>query len=639
MVQVLCREDIDEPLRLGKRGMKTIFRSRCLGAACAAVAASAAIGADIVRADIVQTNAASRSETAFLASAFDLVNSGASSLSSATHAGYIPYSAGGSMPADTVVLNDGGSGLPYIGYGNAALGTVAYDSDGRWSSTYRLDTAANARGYDISAIRTISGWSSIARNQQFELLFATVDEPDTFTSYGTYSYTPGGYGGARITLTDSMGAIAKNVSAVRFSVQQAGGISTVYREFDVFGAASGSGRPPAFQRVTPDDSRISYSDYARLVKLDASEARFDRPVAGGQGSLQNANPGARVRFRTDASMITASFTTGTLGITQGTGVILVDGVRAGTFDASVSGSTLEVDVPVAGSGYRDVELLMPYSQDVRFNGLLVDGEAGFQSPTTRPPIRYVAYGDSITEGFWSSDSSASYPSVVGQKNAWEVVNMGFGWRGMKDSGAGGIDGSIIGSLGADVISVMMGYNDASARLSGTGYRAFMEAFVAKVREVDGTVPIYLVSPLYTANAANQAIMLQYREEIIGLVGGSRDRNLHWIDGLSLGIDATNVGTYTSDGIHPNDAGSSLVGASLAARMSPSSLAESTGLAASGPSLQAATLAGAPALQLQLLVVPEPGAIAMGAAAAAVMLLRRCRCRRASTIAASEAAAA
>lgn len=55
-------------------------------------------------------------------------------------------------------------------------------------------------------------------------------------------------------------------------------------------------------------------------------------------------------------MITASFTTGTLGITQGTGVTLVDGVRAGTFDAGVSNSTLEVDVPVAGSGYRDVEL-------------------------------------------------------------------------------------------------------------------------------------------------------------------------------------------------------------------------------------------------------------------------------------------
>ncbi len=616
--------------------MKTIFRSRCLVAVCTVVAA---IRADIVRAEIIQANAASRSETALLASAFDLVNSGATSLASASHAGYTPYSAGGSMPTNTVALNDGGSGLPYIGYGNAALGTVGYDSDGRWSSTYRLDTSVNARGYDVSAIRTMSGWSSVARNQQFELLFATVDKPDTFTSYGTYSYSPGGFGGARITLTDSAGTIARNVSAVRFSVQQAGGISTVYREFDVFGSPTGSGRPPAFQRVTPDDSRITYSDYARLVKLDAGEARFDRPVAGGQGSLQNANPGARVRFRTDASMITASFTTGTLGIRQGTGVILVDGVRAGTFDAGVSGSTLEVDVPVTGSGYRDVELLMPYSQDVRFNGLLVDGAAGFQSPTTRPPIRYVAYGDSITQGFWSSDSSASYPAVVGQKNAWEVVNMGFGKRGLRDSGAGGSDGAVVGSLGADVISVMMGYNDASLRLSSSTYRAFMEAFVAKVREVDGTVPIYLVSPLYTANATNQAFMLQYREAIIGLVNGSQDQNLHWIDGLALGIDATNAGEYTSDGIHPNDAGFSLVGANLAARMSPSVQVENSGLAMSGPSLQAAILAGAPALQLQLQVVPEPGAVALAAAAAAVMLLRRIRRRRASTTAASIAAAA
>jgi lysophospholipase L1-like esterase len=466
---------------------------------------------------------------------------------------------------------------------------------------------------------------------------ATTDSPETFRSYGTYSYLPGGAGGARITLTDSAGAIARNVAAVRFSVLQAGGISTVYREFDVFGAPSGSGRPPAFQRVSPDDSRIAYSDYARLVKLDASEARFDRPVAGGQGRLQNANPGARVRFRTDASMITASFTTGTLGITQGAGVILVDGVRAGTFDAGVSGSTLEVDVPVAGSGYRDVELLMPYSQDVRFNGLLVDGEADFQSPTTRPPIRYVAYGDSITEGFWSSDSYASYPSVVGQRNAWEVVNMGFGWRGMKDSGAGGIDGSVVGSLGADVISVMMGYNDASARLSASSYRQSMEAFVAKVREVDGTVPIYLVSPLFTSNAANQPRLLEYRDQIMSLVSGSPDRNLHWIDGLALGIDATNVAAYMSDGIHPNDAGFSLVGANLAARMSPSVSMERASLSLGGLSPHTELLAGGTAVQLQ--VVPEPAAIAMAAAAGSIMLVRRRRCRRASTIAASEAAAA
>ncbi len=598
--------------------------------ACIVLIVTAGMG----RGDIIQTNAASRSETAFVAATFDLINSGASSLSSAAHAGFAAFSYGGSRPTSADNLNDGRSGLPYFGSGHPALSTVSYDSDGRWTSTYRLDTSVNTRGYDISAIRTMSGWSGVARNQQFELSFATVASPETFTSYGSYSYLPGGFGAARITLTDSAGAIATNVSAVRFSVQQAGGSRTVYREFDVFGAPAGSGRPSAFTRLSPDDSRIAYSDYARMVKLDADEARFDRPVVGGQGSLQNANPGARVRFRTDASMITASFTTGTLGVTQGIGVILVDGVRAGTFDAGVSNSTLEVDVPAGGGGYRDVELLMPYSQDIRFNGLLVDGEARFQSPTTRSPIRYVAYGDSITQGLWSSDSHANYPSIVGQRNGWEVVNMGFGWRGMKDAGG---DGAVVGSLGAEVISVMMGYNDASARLSSSSYRASMEAFIAGVRQADSTVPIYLISPLYTSNAANQARMVQYRDQIMDLVSGSSDRNLHWIDGLALGIDAGNVAAYTSDGIHPNDAGFVLVASNLANRMSPSSFLPTAGLGTGGRFLQAAPLVGADFAKLQ--IVPEPAAITLATVAASIMLLRRRCCRRASTIVASKVAAA
>jgi len=597
----------------------TIIRlSRRVVMAC--VGAIAASG--MVRAEIFQMNGASRSETAFIASTIDLIDKGAVSLVSATHADYTPHSSGGTAATNVANLNDGTMGLPYTGYGAAALSTVSYDSDGRWSSTYRLNTTANATGYDISGIRTVSGAPSVARNQRFELLFSTVDNPESFASYGTYSYAPGGFGAARITLSGSGGAIATNVAAVRFSVDQVDGIATVYREFDVFGSPSGSGLAPAFERVTPDDSRITYSDYARLVRLDASEARFDRPLADVRGGRENANPAARIRFRTDATMITASFTTGTMGITQGTGVILVDGARAGRFDASVSGSTFEVDVPVAAAGYRDVELLLPYAQDVRFTGLLVNGEAGFQSPTARSPIRYVAYGDSITQGFWSSDSYSNYPSLVGKQNDWEVVNMGIGSRGLKDSGFDGTDGAVIASLGADVISVMMGSNDAAAQVSANVYRALMEAFVAKVREVDAAVPIYLISPLYTSNAAIQPRLLEYRNQIMSLVNDSPDSNLHWIDGLSLGIDATNVGALTSDGIHPNDTGLFHLASSLAPQLSPSSRTRSLSLTTSMLSLQTQLIAGEPSIQVQ--VVPEPAAISMVILSAVVLVPRFAR---------------
>ena len=68
--------------------------------------------------------------------------------------------------------------------------------------------------------------------------------------------------------------------------------------------------------------------------------------------------------------------------------------------------------------------------------------------------------------------------------------------------------------------------------------------MARIREVDGKVAIYLISPLYTSNAAIQPRLLEYRNQIIGLMNDSPDSNLHWNDGLSLGIDATNVGSLT-----------------------------------------------------------------------------------------------
>lgn len=597
----------------------------CRLIAWTAVAWNAVVWASPVaaRAEIIQTNAASPAETGFLTSTSDLVHAGGRSLLSTTHAGYAPFTYGGTVGGTTVAanLNDGLAGLPFDRSGYRALNTVAYDSDGRWTTTYRLDTTTNTRGYDVTTIRTLSGWSSSRRNQRFELLFSTIDAPDTFTSRGNYSFTPGGSGAARITLTDAGGAIARNVSAVRFSVDPAGGVQTVFREFDVFGGPTAGGPPRPFQRVAPNDPRIGYSDYARL-SLDATEARFDRVIADAYGGLQNANPAARVRFRTDASTITASFTTGSLGVTQGTGVILVDGTRAGTFDARTVNATVEIDVPFAGGGYRDVELLMPFSQDLRFNGLLVDGEAGFQVPAARPDVRYVAYGDSITQGLWASDSFRNYPSLIGNHKGWEVVNMGFGWRGMKDSGAGVVDGSAVASLNADVISVMTGYNDASARFPAANYRASMEAFVARVREDAPTVPIYLISPLYSANAANQSFLLQYRDAISDLVGSSSDPHLHWIDGLLLGIDATNVASLTSDGIHPNDAGFELVASHLTALMTgPAPRLGSLALGSSGINASAGEVA------IPLQVVPEPAAMGLVAAAAVVLGSRAARRRR------------
>ena len=138
---------------------------------------------------------------------------------------------------------------------------------------------------------------------------------------------------------------------------------------------------------------------------------------------------------------------------------------------------------------------MPYWDSVDFRGLTVNDSANFATVSARPSTRYVAYGDSITQGAYVSNATKTYAARIGRAKGWEVVNMGFGGAGIN-----GDDGTTIGGLHADVITVLMGYNNAAGGTTAANYRAGMAAFVGNVRRQEAKVPIYLISPLYTTTA-------------------------------------------------------------------------------------------------------------------------------------------
>lgn len=76
--------------------------------------------------------------------------------------------------------------------------------------------------YDITSVRSVAGWTdSFFGAQQFQLLMES-NNSGTFTIYGTYIASPDPLVNGedtfstRITLTDSTGFLATNVSAVRF---------------------------------------------------------------------------------------------------------------------------------------------------------------------------------------------------------------------------------------------------------------------------------------------------------------------------------------------------------------------------------------------------------------------------------------
>ena len=485
------------------------------------------------------------------------MNVGQATLASVSNTGYAPFSSGG-FTTSTTNLNDGAAGLSSTGFPNA-LATIAFDLDGVWVTTFTLDTTVNTNGYSIRQVQTIGGWLAARADQKYRLEYAPVNSPQAFLPLGVFSLDASALNGSsRITLVDSSGRLAENVKSLRFSFQSlGGGAETVYREVDVFGdpTTNGPAPPPPLPPLAPGSTNVAYSDCASVAISD-TEARFDRLISADSG-MGYDNPAARVRFRTDATNLAANLyytAQHTHGAQNAIGIVLVDGVHQITFTPSTRPGVCTVPIfSGTNAQFRTVELLMPYGDSVVFQGGTLNTSAQFQVPPPRPATRYVAYGDSITQGYWASDVTNNYPSRVGVIRNWEIVNMGFGGRQAVPA-----DGSVVGALGAGVITIMMGVNDALAGKTAVQFRSDYASWIANVRALDARVPIYAIAPLW-CNAA-VSLLDQYRAAISNIVATAGDPRLHLIDGLGLIPAGT---AYFPDGIHPNDAGFAIMATNLA----------------------------------------------------------------------------
>jgi len=333
--------------------------------------------------------------------------------------------------------------------------------------------------------------------------------------------------------------------------------------------------------VAPDDPRIAYSDYVRksivAAPFDAAVtlARFDRllPIAG--KGYEWDNPGARVRFRTDATNAQATLYYNELHLSTSArnsrGFYTVDGLTnaAARFQTAATATVRtqeQVVVSLAvppGGGFHDYELVLPYGDSVDFQGLQVNADAQFQAPATRPATRYLAYGDSITHGFTASDVAYSYAFRVAEAKGWQLVNMGFGGRA-----ATAADGTTVGAQQADVITVLIGVNDWQGGVPLATYSNRLDSFLANLRAQQPSVPVYLLTPLWVDPAWNPAGDIEplesYRQVVRAVAAARNDLNLMVIEGPAL-IDP-DLALFDAVRVHPNDAGFAQMAARLAALM-------------------------------------------------------------------------
>ena len=185
--------------------------------------------------------------------------------------------------------------------------------------------------------------------------------------------------------------------------------------------------------------------------------------------------------------------------------------------------------------------------------LSVDVVDGAPEPAPRGP-RWVAYGDSVLEGWVATSPALAWPMVAARTFDLDVVNLGY---------AGAARGEIVSaehvaSLDADVISISHGTNCWTRTPHSTAQmRANTEAFLDVVRAGHPDTPIVVASPIVRPDAeaapnALGATLVDLRvaiEEVVQARIDDGDKLLQLVPGLPIVREA-----QLADGIHPDDDG-------------------------------------------------------------------------------------
>ena len=176
--------------------------------------------------------------------------------------------------------------------------------------------------------------------------------------------------------------------------------------------------------------------------------------------------------------------------------------------------------------------------------LLIAGAAWGQ------PLRFLAFGDSITHGLGATGISCSgrpggYPPLLEQRLAG---------RGL-DAGLSRID-QVLARNDGDVVLIMEGTNDLSNNnISTESIRFNILAMVEKARD-EGVLPVLAVPIPRSPEAGNNA-----RTGFLAslLRGDAQNRDIDFADTYGELIDVPNLyDRFYNDPFHPNDSGYSLL---------------------------------------------------------------------------------
>lgn len=220
------------------------------------------------------------------------------------------------------------------------------------------------------------------------------------------------------------------------------------------------------------------------------------------------------------------------------------------YEAS-SSSTVAVDLDLlpenASSSLRDIRVYPPCMRETVFLGLDL-AEGASVVPLPGPPKKYLALGDSITQGVCAYRPSAAFPVRLAQRLGMELFNQGLGGHRFDPDF---LDPEVCRA--PDLITVAYGINDWTMGADALRIRKRVDMFLYRLLSAfpGAGGKVVLISPTRRADLKREAGLGEFQTFCRTIRETARERGVHAVDGMALIPDTTSL---YDDGIHPTEEG-------------------------------------------------------------------------------------
>ena len=259
-----------------------------------------------------------------------------------------------------------------------------------------------------------------------------------------------------------------------------------------------------------------------------------------------ATAGVRVEFTTNSDTLSFRYTTNYASSRRFYYFdVFVDGVmveHVGHENVESVTAHFEMKLP---EGTHEVRIYLPNLTKLAITRFTLDD--GATCAPLQKSRKYLAYGDSITQGYDAKYASQSYVNLLADKLDAEVINQGIGGEVFRPEL---ID--LAPAYEPDIITVAYGTNDWSGRTRERTETAANE-FYQKLRAKYPTAKIFAITPIWRADNHRITKVGKF-EEGVALVRAAAEaqKGVTVIEGERL---IPHLREIFSDGyLHPNDYG-------------------------------------------------------------------------------------